>query len=199
MPEPTEQPAETGHQVAHRRREVDKYKVSQLSDDQVTEILDLLERGVPLTRIARDHGCSTHTIQAIAERHADRLPSWQERQVKTLESTIDQLSADLQERVSEIKASALPVSLAILLDKRHMLTGQPTHHIHHSTNKLQHGQVIDIVASLPSVPPPPGPQESGIPPGAHHNMLCSGGPDNMPEGDASAQAAEGEGDARIEQ
>ena len=125
-------PVFTGARVA---RDVQRYDA----------IVSALAEGMSIRQVARAYRCSPGTVQTVRERESARLGTEKEENVRRIGRIVRLGLERVEEAIErdEIKPEALALQLAILIDKRELLSGGVTAR----TETVQRGMSHEEIAT----------------------------------------------------
>lgn len=127
-------------------REASKYDLSRTSPDTIAAVIaDYKEAKLSVTEIAKKHGISDHVCSEIRRRHEDSEPSfnlarWKKATAATLSHFVTRGSERLAQEVQDIPLTALPIGIAIAVDKILLLHDSPQHVTEHRL-AITHDQI----------------------------------------------------------
>jgi AcrR family transcriptional regulator len=124
-------------------------------EDTAQKIAALHLAGVPVTRIAKELGVSYHTITALVRNRPELLEAARDVTAKNWKTLAALGTAELVDRLPEMKDQALSVLAAIATEKSELLAGGATSRIEvvSAPSADEWGEVVDgvIVESAPAM------------------------------------------------
>jgi hypothetical protein len=124
-------------------------------EDTAQKIAALHLAGVPVTRIAKELGVSYHTITALVRNRPELLEAARDVTAKNWKTLAALGTAELVDRLPEMKDQALSVLAAIATEKSELLAGGATSRIEvvSAPSADEWGEVVEgvIVESVPAM------------------------------------------------
>ena len=150
-PKASEQPAEESKPV----RTSSGFTGLNIPEDKAQKIAALHLAGVPVTRIAKELGVSYHTITALVRNRPELLEAARDVTAKNWKTLAALGTAELVDRLPEMKDQALSVLAAIATEKSELLAGGATSRIEvvSAPSADEWGEVVEgvIVESAPAM------------------------------------------------
>jgi AcrR family transcriptional regulator len=150
-PKASEQPPEDAKPV----RTSSGFTGLNIPEDKAQKIAALHLAGVPVTRIAKELGVSYHTITALVRNRPELLEAARDVTAKNWKTLAALGTAELVDRLPEMKDQALSVLAAIATEKSELLAGGATSRIEvvSAPSADEWGEVVEgvIVESAPAM------------------------------------------------
>lgn len=112
------------------------------------KIQEMLTQGCSQREIIAETGVSQHTVVGIRKAMpALDEKTWKKNVVETLRHVVNRGANRLQEEINEIPITAMPISLAVLIDKINVLSDQPTAVTEHRM-RITHEELNDVLLNV---------------------------------------------------
>ena len=129
----------------------------EVPEAKVEKIMAAHVAGVPVTQICRAYNCSYHTVVALVRNRPEMLEKARQIAANNWKTLAAIGTAELFERLPDMKDQALSVLSAIASEKMELLSGNPTQRVEHVmapaadawsdfVSGLRSAQVIDVTA-----------------------------------------------------
>jgi hypothetical protein len=129
----------------------------EVPEAKVEKIMAAHVAGVPVTQICRAYNCSYHTVVALVRNRPEMLEKARQIAANNWKTLAAIGTAELFERLPDMKDQALSVLSAIASEKMELLSGNPTQRVEHVVapaadawqdfvSGLRSANVIDVVA-----------------------------------------------------
>jgi hypothetical protein len=129
----------------------------EVPEAKVEKIMAAHVAGVPVTQICRAYNCSYHTVVALVRNRPEMLEKARQIAANNWKTLAAIGTAELFERLPDMKDQALSVLSAIASEKSELLSGNPTQRVEHVmapaadqwsdfVSGLRSANVIDVVA-----------------------------------------------------
>ena len=127
----------------------------EVPEAKVEKIMAAHVAGVPVTQICRAYNCSYHTVVALVRNRPEMLEKARQIAANNWKTLAAIGTAELFERLPDMKDQALSVLSAIASEKMELLSGNPTQRVEHVmapaadtwasfVSGLKSDQVIDV-------------------------------------------------------
>jgi hypothetical protein len=103
----------------------------EVPDSKVEKIMAAHVAGVPVTQICRAYNCSYHTVVALVRNRPEMLEKARQIAANNWKTLAAIGTAELFERLPDMKDQALSVLSAIASEKSELLSGNPTQRVEH--------------------------------------------------------------------
>jgi hypothetical protein len=135
----------------------------EVPEAKVEKIMAAHVAGVPVTQICRAYNCSYHTVVALVRNRPEMLEKARQIAANNWKTLAAIGTAELFERLPDMKDQALSVLSAIASEKMELLSGNPTQRVEHVmapaadawqdfVSGLRSAQVIDVTAERVDLP-----------------------------------------------
>lgn len=150
-------------ETAHQRLQVEstsKFTGAKMDPDVKAAILQDLRDGNGVVSVAEKHSVSAHTVTALRNAAEDEEPAfnlvaWKKSTAATLSHFVSKGAKKLERQVEEMPLTALPIAIAVAIDKLLLLHDQPQTIVeqrlridHHAVNDMLKADGIVLDAEI---------------------------------------------------